>query len=394
MTIDGPAYRRALGRHPTGVALVTALDAAGDPVGMIVGTFSSVSLDPPLVSFMPDRSSTSFPKIREAARFAVNVLSSEQAEVCRSFAARHPDRWDRIAWRPTPGGAPSLPDALLWVECEPHAIHEAGDHYIVIGRVTALGEGIDAPPLVFFRGGYGQFTPASLVLAPEIDLLPQIRLADLARAEMEQIAQRTGLECVAQALLGDELVFIASAGVSPHGHAPTRVGLRIPLIPPRGGLFAAWQPPEHVRWSRRFRHVGETPAGWSRMLHRIRERGWSIWLADDSAELDRLFDAASGGEITTDLVERVSQAIDKLAASVEPADLDPGERCAVRFLGAPVFGTDGRVQLALRLLGLPPEMSWAHMRDLAAQLVAGADRVTRLLGVDPDACRARDAVSA
>ena len=88
LQFDSKRFRQVLGHYPTGVTVVTAVDADGQPAGMAVGSFTSVSLDPPLVAFLPDKSSTSFPRIRRASSFCVNVLSAEQENVCRAFAAK------------------------------------------------------------------------------------------------------------------------------------------------------------------------------------------------------------------------------------------------------------------------------------------------------------------
>lgn len=158
-TFDDRRFRDVLGHFPTGVTVITAIDAAGQPAGFAVGSFTSVSLDPPLVAFLPGRSSTTFPKVREAASFCVNVLGSHQEEVSRLFATRGADKFSRLAWTPAPSGAPVLEGASAWLDCTIETIHEAGDHLIVVGRVHELDVAHAGPPLVFFRGGYGRFEP-------------------------------------------------------------------------------------------------------------------------------------------------------------------------------------------------------------------------------------------
>jgi len=156
--IDPKQFRNVLGNYPTGVVVITAIGEDGAPAGMAVGSFTSVSLDPPLVAFLPDKSSTSFPKIRTASSFCVNVLASEQEDVCRAFARSGGDKFSGVAWSPAGSGAPKLDGVSAWIDCEFESITEAGDHFIVIGKVLEL----DAPgpplPLVFFRGTYGHFT--------------------------------------------------------------------------------------------------------------------------------------------------------------------------------------------------------------------------------------------
>jgi flavin reductase (DIM6/NTAB) family NADH-FMN oxidoreductase RutF len=149
-------FRRVLGHFPTGVAVVTSIGRDG-PVGMAVGSFTSVSLDPPLVAFLPDRVSTSWPKIRATKRFCVNVLAADQEAVCRVFAQSGIDKFAHVDWSLSPGGLPTVAGALAWIECDLEAVHDAGDHFIVLGHVRQLDVAATVAPLVFFKGGYGRF---------------------------------------------------------------------------------------------------------------------------------------------------------------------------------------------------------------------------------------------
>lgn len=150
-------FRTVLGHFPTGVTVITAVGPDG-PVGLAVGSFTSVSLDPPLVAFCPDRRSTSWPSIRSAGVFCVNILSADQEDVCRVFASKGTDKFSGLGWTPTGSGSPRLHGVLAWIDCGVEMVHDAGDHEIVIGRVHELDvERQDEGPLVFFRGGYGRF---------------------------------------------------------------------------------------------------------------------------------------------------------------------------------------------------------------------------------------------
>jgi len=153
VAIDPARYRQVLGHFPTGVTVVTA-DHADGPVGLAIGSFFSVSLDPALVGFLPSKSSSSWPKIRDTGAFCVNVLADDQEEVCRAFAGKEPDKFKGLGWKPSALGAPVLSDVLAWIECEIDAVHDAGDHEIVIGAVRELHVERETGPLVFFRGGY------------------------------------------------------------------------------------------------------------------------------------------------------------------------------------------------------------------------------------------------
>lgn len=147
------AYRDVLGQYASGVTVVTTLQG-GTPVGMTCQSFTSVSLDPPLVAFLPMKTSRAFAAIRQTRRFCVNFLSAEQADLSNSFASRADDKFAGVAWHPTSTGMPLLEGTVGWVDCTVQDVHEAGDHYLVIGRVEDLGQGDGSKPLLFHRGRY------------------------------------------------------------------------------------------------------------------------------------------------------------------------------------------------------------------------------------------------
>jgi 3-hydroxy-9,10-secoandrosta-1,3,5(10)-triene-9,17-dione monooxygenase reductase component len=151
--IDARRYRDVLGCYPSGITVVTGEDADG-LVGFTCQSFSSVSLDPPLVSIGVMRTSTSYPRLRERGRFAINVLGEDQRHLSQRFASKGGDRWEGVPWQPSASGTPLLADSVAWIDCEIFAEHDAGDHLIVLGRVVALGEPTPTAPLLFFRGGY------------------------------------------------------------------------------------------------------------------------------------------------------------------------------------------------------------------------------------------------
>ncbi|MDH4169607.1 MAG: flavin reductase family protein [Acidimicrobiia bacterium] len=155
-SIDGDRFRRVMGCFPTGVTVVTAMD--GDqPVAMVIGSFGSVSLDPPLVMFLPGNTSKTWPQIERAGHFCVNVMGHDQLEVCNAFFTKEVDPFDTFGWEPAGSGAPRLEGSSAWIDCAIDNVVEAGDHYIVIGRVLDLDGDHERVPLVFHGGRYGQF---------------------------------------------------------------------------------------------------------------------------------------------------------------------------------------------------------------------------------------------
>jgi 3-hydroxy-9,10-secoandrosta-1,3,5(10)-triene-9,17-dione monooxygenase reductase component len=152
---DARSFRDALARFATGVAFVTAAPD-GEPAGLIVNSLTSVSLQPPLVSFCPSRSSLTWSRMRRARRFGVNVLGSHHEGFAQRATPPGADRFAGLDWELGRGGAPMLTDALASLECEIVAEHPAGDHSIVIGRVDDLQVSPMGEPLVFFAGEFGE----------------------------------------------------------------------------------------------------------------------------------------------------------------------------------------------------------------------------------------------
>ncbi|MEV6060807.1 flavin reductase family protein [Nocardia asteroides] len=148
-------FRSVLGHLPTSVVVVTAVDEQG-PIGMTVGTFTSVSLDPMLVGFLPATNSASWSRIRAAGSFCANVLGTDQVELCHAFAARTGDKFAGIHWRTAASGAPILPGVVAWVDCDIDSVQPAGDHVLVLGAVRELGRDRGDAPLIFHRGVFGR----------------------------------------------------------------------------------------------------------------------------------------------------------------------------------------------------------------------------------------------
>jgi len=161
MEIEATTFRQVLGQYPTGVCVVTALSDQGQPCGMVVGSFTSVSLDPPLVGFLPDKRSSSWPAIEKAGHFCVNVLASDQTDLCRQLSKSGPEKFAGVDYTLSAHNLPILAGATVSIECRLHSVTEAGDHWMVLGRVLGLEARRDADPMLFFRGQYGGFATLS-----------------------------------------------------------------------------------------------------------------------------------------------------------------------------------------------------------------------------------------
>jgi 3-hydroxy-9,10-secoandrosta-1,3,5(10)-triene-9,17-dione monooxygenase reductase component len=156
--IDARRFRSILGHFATGVVAITAIDPeTGRPTGLAANSFTSVSLDPALVSFCVAHTSTTWPRLRKAERHCVNILSAPQRDVCLQFASRGGEKFAGLEWTESPSGEPVIDGALAWLECSVEAEHAAGDHVIVVARVHHLDRHHDGDPLVFYKGSYGSF---------------------------------------------------------------------------------------------------------------------------------------------------------------------------------------------------------------------------------------------
>ena len=145
--------RDAFGAFATGVTVVTTVDAQGVYQGVTANSFSSLSLDPPLVLWSQALGARSFPAFRDASHFVVNILASDQLEVSRRFASSGADKFVGLTIRHGRTGLPALPGCCAWIECRKVAMHPGGDHMIHVGEVLSF-EHHERPPLVFFRGRY------------------------------------------------------------------------------------------------------------------------------------------------------------------------------------------------------------------------------------------------
>lgn len=151
-------FRDVLGCFASGITVITTM-SGDEPVGMTCQSFSSVSLDPPLVTFIPSRTSRAWPMIQRSGRFCVNVLAADQEQVSAQMATRGIDKFAGLSWRPAAAtGSPVIDGTLAHLDCTIHGVHEGGDHYLVVGRVEHLEmhaeDAAATEPLLYFKGRY------------------------------------------------------------------------------------------------------------------------------------------------------------------------------------------------------------------------------------------------
>lgn len=383
-SIDLSHFRKVLGQYPTGVVVVTAFSPTDEVLGMTVGSFTSVSLDPPLVAFLPSKASRSWKALRESGgRYCVNILGSDQEDVCRNVAMRKEDKFRDIEWQVTQHGNPRISGAVAHIDCEVEAIHDSGDHDIVVARVVDLDLHNSSYPLLFFRGGYGSFQPLSLV-ARDVDLVGQLKLVDLLRPHIDELASRFDTEVGVSALVGQELVLVATSGRVPGAVTPTRVGQRLPFRPPLGSVFAAWGSDElRDLW------LGHAPSSLSATEHeehartpqRVKERGYALALGHaEVAEVERNWTLLNEGDPTI----RREQLLDDLKSvsrRFNPAHVAPDGEHDVRTVAGPVFHPNGTVAFALSLWGPPRLMSGLELDEYVDALKATCAAATESLAL-------------
>ncbi|WP_142061155.1 flavin reductase [Pseudarthrobacter sp. B4EP4b] len=382
--IDPQQFRGVLGNYPTGVCVITAIDPEIGPIGMTVGSFTSVSLDPALVAFLPIRESGTYERIRHIGRFCVNVLGSDQDELCRLFARRGENKFADVEWIPSSSGAPILKGAIAWIDCEVSAIFEAGDHDIVVGAVQDLRASEQSlPPLLFFQGGYGKFSTLSLLAGSEDDISAQLSLADRARPYLEQLSQRFDVECLATAPVGQSIIQLVYANAGGSGGGHNKVGLRLPFLPPMGSLFVAWAGTAAIdAWLGRSVATAEPSVKEAILdgLEQIRVRGWASTAAHPKfGDVESLVGhMASDGQLPSN--QRQLQDVLSEVAAGSGTLTDPlATGRPVHSISAPVFDRTGSVVLTITMRGLA-EHPVDSIRQQIKSLCAAAARLTNEIG--------------
>jgi flavin reductase (DIM6/NTAB) family NADH-FMN oxidoreductase RutF len=347
---DPQWFRHVLGQYPTGVCIVTALQEDGPPAGLAVGSFASVSLDPPLVAFMPDKTSTSWPKIERAGTFCVNVLAADQEHVCRRFATKLADKFSGLAWRPSSSGTPIIEGVVAWIDCDVEMVHEAGDHYIVLGRVRDLQLEQPRLPLLFYQGGYGRFSPLSMAAGEGAGVGEHLRMVDLVRPEMEALGAALSCQCIATALINAELVILANAGMISRRGVPSLAGARLPFVPPLGSPWVAWDEGRlRDKWLADIEDPEER-AEYPARLEQTRHRGCSVGLVNPAHhEFSLVLEQSAGSQESAATRSSFQRIIQQLV--YDPLELPRDLPGAIRIVSVPVFDRSGAVRLVLTIYG-------------------------------------------
>lgn len=378
-------FRQTLGNYPTGVAIITAM-LDGAPVGMVVGSFTSVSLDPPLVAFFADNGSESWATLSRSSTFCVNVLSSAQESLSRQFVKRGTDRFAEVTWRPAPSGSPILDGAAAWIDCELESVTQYGDHQMVVGRVTDLAADQPQPPLIFHRGGYGEFNRRALISAPERDLLDALKLVDVSRGVINRLSSELGLECTVTGAIGPHSVVLARMFPDYSEVVGSPVGYRVPLAPPLGPALMAWAPQEELdAWFARspIPLTDDVKEQYLALLARLREDGWAWFSKDtDFQRIQALLDRAAIEGLSKEDVHRAAQEIvGQPGFKFMPDPLEEGGQYEVYSVVAPVVLPDRSTVIGLNVIGGGRAFTAEQIAGIGERLRAAAQSVVDLAGV-------------
>jgi flavin reductase (DIM6/NTAB) family NADH-FMN oxidoreductase RutF len=389
--IDGARFREVLGSYPTGVGIVTGIDENGMPVGMVVGSFTSVSLEPPLIAYLPMKTSRTFSRLRASSTFCVNILAADQESICRHFASPVDDKFADLTWHTSPAGNPILDGVVAWIDCDYASVTEVGDHYIVLGGVLDMQLERDTAPLLFFQRGYGRFSTGPLVAVAERETIQAVRLAEIGRDVIEEIANELHAECSIVASVCGDVVYVAVENGSPHWRLRSRLGFRVPCAPPLGTLFVGSPgAPTDREWLDRLgRPDQDTVASSLAQLERARSRGWSISLlgANDADDLEEIVELYSNPHRTPGQERRLLTVAKHRSELHEPAELRDDVAYDVLHLSVPVRNTSGEVLLVLRLSALPRGMYMAQIRKWIERLQESAVKLELKIAARSDTLR-------
>ncbi|GGF00024.1 flavin reductase family protein [Mycetocola zhadangensis] len=385
--IDPRAFRDVMGHYPTGVVMVTAMINA-EPVGMVVGTFSSVSLEPPLVSFMPMTTSATYAKLRDSESVCISVFAHDQIQDCRTLASKDPEKFNKVGWTPSPSGVPQIDGAVAYIHGRITQEVEAGDHFITLVSVDDLAVARPITPLLFFQGGYGGFSTTGMSAHVDESLISAVRIAEAARPQLDRLASRFGGSAAALVQVSGIDQTIGATSYGANTEVDERIGVRIPLIPPLGEAAVAWSEDQIDQWvTRIYPRDEEIITSYRDGAARVREQGYAISRLDtDAPAYAALSDALSEYALAELTPARDREVRKTIAASRRcfGGSIEADESSIdLASVVVPVFDPDAseltNSGLVLRLGNLPAGVTAATAHEWVGALQAAAAEVTETL---------------
>lgn len=371
------SLRHTMSHYVRGVCAVT-FSRGEHAVAVLAEGLHAVGEHPPRVAILLSKSQAIAARPEPGQAIGINVLSVEQESLFREAAVGEGLVLPPGEWRAGTTGTPLLNRPVAWMDCSVDRIIDLDDLSIVLGDVASQGES-SLKPLIGFRSGYGELTTLTLS-AGSSELRPWLQLVDHVREEMEAVANELHCRVVVQAMVGDQIVFLASAGHLTDSVSPVMaVGDRSPVVPPMGALFVAWDQPENVeRW------VSVLPEGPTRAdarsrLTAVRERGYSVYMRSErDRDLWRIKATGQMPSVPRDLTSAQVQMINEM--NQDPKQFGPNEAEDVEWIAVPIFGPDSQVALLLGAEGLTYPSDWGEFEARLGRLEEAASRATTAIG--------------
>lgn len=387
---DPRNFRDVMGHYPTGVVVVTAI-VDDEPIGMVVGTFSSVSLEPPLVSFMPMRTSGTYAKLREAESICISVFAHDQLQVCRTLASKDPEKFNKVEWSPAPNGAPKIADAVAHIYGQISQEVEAGDHFITLVSVDDLAVTRPTTPLLFFQGGYGGFSTTGLSAHVDESFISAMRIAEAARPQLDALTDRFGGNAASLVQISPIDQTIGASSYAENIEVEERIGVRIPLIPPLGEAAVAWEESQIDQWVSRIWPQDEAVLqSYRDDAAQIREQGYAISRFDATEGSRKQYEKLAGalneyglGELTParDRAVRgvIAESRDCFGGSIKADERDINLASIVVPVFAPDSAESSNSGLVLRMGNIPQGLSADEVFERIRALQDAALEVTESL---------------
>ncbi|QGU08627.1 Flavin-dependent monooxygenase, reductase subunit HsaB [Corynebacterium occultum] len=383
-TFDPKIFREVMGHYPTGVAVVTGRSPEGEILALVVGTFASVSLDPPLVSFMPMKTSRTFQKLRTCSSLCINIFGGEQQAEMLAIAQRWENKLDGIEWYPSPSGDPVLRNSIAWVDTTIADVVEAGDHWIVLCAVSDLQVTNSVPPLLFFQGGYGSFAGLESGSRMSHEILPAIHAAHNASDQLRDLAHSIGCEVSVFAAVSDDEMATVFSELSADATREGGLASRFPLVPPIGDSYFFDKSPElQQRWMNKLKNPSEElQERHRRRLEFMREQGYLLaFLPEEgSAAYEQMIRATQEYKkiSLTPIEERsIRETIGSTPVNYEPREVVDNETYDIGSIVFPVKDPSGQYTMTLRLAQLPGGVPGAKIREWVSRSKAVIQDIER-----------------